>query len=62
MHLIVESNCASCRSGWAQWLGTVVGHSGWAQWLGTVSLKQPSQRDIAIIGIECDCSPDDADL
>ena len=55
MHLIVESNCASCRSGWAQWLGTVVGHS-------FVSLKQPSQRDIAIIGIECDCSPDDADL
>ena len=61
MHLIVESNCASCRSGWAQWSGTVVGHSGRAQWSGTVvghsgwasfvSLKQPSQRDIGIIGI-----------
>ena len=48
MHLIVESNCASCRSGWAQWSGTVVGHSGWASF---VSLKQPSQRDIGIIGI-----------
>ncbi len=43
MHLIVESNCASCRSGWAQWLaqslGTVVGHSGWAQWLGKLCVS-----------------------